>query len=150
MARPARLFEPGPLRPRLLTEGPWSFHEQYTREGRGGLARTSAAPVIVEADLAGLPEPVQRYLPLTRAVGRPRVKSYRLRSEAGFAARLMPAGCFEAEQQSCAAEPTRLFMMRARMFWVPVEAFHRAVGDARPCRSQSRASSRSRTPVATR
>jgi hypothetical protein len=35
---------------------------------------------------------------------------------------------FEAEQQSFADEPTRLFLMRARMFGVPVEAFHRAVG----------------------
>jgi hypothetical protein len=35
---------------------------------------------------------------------------------------------FEAEQQSFADEPTRLFLLRARMFAVPVEAFHRAVG----------------------
>ena len=113
----------------LLTEGPWSFHEQYIRDGRAGLARTSAAPVIVEADLTGLPEPVQRYLRLTRAVGRPRVQSYRLRFRGRIRSapdsRWMP---FEAEQQSFADEPTRLFLMRARMFGVPVEAFHRAVG----------------------
>ena len=35
---------------------------------------------------------------------------------------------FEAEQQSFADQPTRLFLMRARMFGVPVEAFHRALG----------------------
>jgi hypothetical protein len=35
---------------------------------------------------------------------------------------------FEAEQQSFADEPTRLFLMRARTFGLPVEAFHRAVG----------------------
>ena len=35
---------------------------------------------------------------------------------------------FEAEQQSFADEPTRLFLMRARMFGVPVEAFHRLIG----------------------
>ena len=34
---------------------------------------------------------------------------------------------FEAEQQSFADEPARLFLMRARMFGVPVEAFHRAI-----------------------
>ena len=113
----------------LLTEGPWSFHEQYIRAARAGLARTSAAPLIVEADLTGLPEPVQRYLRLTRAVGRPRVQSYRLRFRGRIRsapdARWMP---FEAEQQSFADRPTRLFLMRARMFGVPVEAFHRAVG----------------------
>ena len=35
---------------------------------------------------------------------------------------------FEAEQQSFADEPTRLFLMRARMFGVPVQAFHRLIG----------------------
>jgi hypothetical protein len=113
----------------LLTEGPWSFHEQYVRDARAGLARTGAASVVVEADLAGLPEPVQRYLRLTRAVGRPRVQSYRVRFRGRIRSapdsRWMP---FEAEQQSFADEPTRLFLMRARMFGLPVEAFHRAVG----------------------
>ncbi len=35
---------------------------------------------------------------------------------------------FEAEQRSFADEPTRLFLMRARMFGVPVQAFHRLIG----------------------
>jgi hypothetical protein len=34
---------------------------------------------------------------------------------------------FDAEQHSFADMPTRLFLMRARMFGVPVEAFHRAI-----------------------
>ena len=40
-------------------------------------------------------------------------------------ARWMP---FEADQQSFADQPTRLFLMRARMFGMPVEAFHRLIG----------------------
>ena len=113
----------------LLTEGPWSFHTQFLRDTHAGLARTITAPVVTEADLAGLPEPVQRYLRLTRTVGQPRVQNYRLRFRGRIRSapdsRWMP---FEAEQQSFADEPTRLFLMRARMFGVPVEAFHRAVG----------------------
>jgi hypothetical protein len=35
---------------------------------------------------------------------------------------------FEAEQQSFADEPTRLVLMWARMFGVPVQAFHRSIG----------------------
>ena len=72
---------------------------------------------------------MQRYLRVTRAVGQPRVQNYRLRFRGRIRSapdsRWMP---FEAEQQSFADEPTRLFLMRARMFGVPVEAFHRAVG----------------------
>ena len=112
-----------------LTEGPRSFHAQYVRDANAGLARMVAGPVITEADLARLPDPVQRYLRVTRTVGQPRVQNYRLRFRGRIRrapdSRWMP---FEAEQQSFADEPTRLFLMRARLFGVPVEAFHRSVG----------------------
>ena len=112
----------------FFTEGPWSFHAQYLRDGAAGLSRPFDAPLVTEADLAPLPEPVRRYLRITRAVGQPRVHSYRIR----FTGRIRSAPDaawmpFEAEQRSFADEPTRLFLMRARMFGVPVEAFHRLI-----------------------
>jgi hypothetical protein len=112
----------------LLTEGPWSFHAQYLRDVEAGLSRAVDAPIVTEADLAPLPAPVRRYLHVTRAVGQPRVKNYRIR----FSGRIRSAPDaawmpFEAEQQSFADEPTRLFLMRARMFGLPVEAFHRLI-----------------------
>ena len=112
-----------------LTEGPRSFHAQYLRDAQAGLARVGPTPIVTEADLARLPDPVGRYLRVTRSVGQPRVQNYHLR----FRGRIRSAPDshwmpFEAEQQSFADEPTRLFLMRARMFGVPVEAFHRAVG----------------------
>jgi Family of unknown function (DUF6544) len=112
----------------LLTEGPWSFHARYLREIEAAMSRARGTPVVTEADLAPLPEPVRRYLRLTRAVGQPRVQNYRIRFTGrirrGPDAAWMP---FEAEQQSFADEPTRLFLMRARMHGLPVEAFHRLV-----------------------
>jgi hypothetical protein len=112
-----------------LTEGPRSFHAQYLRDTHAGLARVVATPIVTEADLVPLPDPVKRYLRLTRSVGQPRVHSYHLRFTGRIRSapesRWMP---FEAEQQSFADQPTRLFLMRARMFGVPVEAFHRALG----------------------
>jgi len=116
-----------------FTEGPSSFHAHYLRDVAAGLARAGAAPLVTEADLARLPEPVQRYLRVTRAVGQPRVRNYRIhftgRIRSGPAARWMP---FTAEQQSFVDQPTRLFLMRASLFGVPVEAFHRLIdGHAR-------------------
>jgi hypothetical protein len=112
-----------------LTEGPRSFHAQYLRDAQAGLERLVPTPIVTEADLAPLPDPVKRYLRVTRTVGQPRVQNYHLRFRGRIRrapdSRWMP---FEAEQQSFADEPTRLFLMRARMFGVPVEAFHRAVG----------------------
>ena len=112
----------------FLTEGPWSFHARYLRDAGAGFERGADAPLVTEADLATLPEPVQRYLRFTRAVGQPRVRNYRIqftgRIRSGPDSRWMP---FTADQQSFADRPTRLFLMRARMFGLPVEAFHRLI-----------------------
>ena len=111
-----------------FTEGPRSFRAQFERDVEAGLARPLDAPVVTDADLAPLPEPVQRYLRATGVVGQPRVRNYRLRfrgrirsaPDAGW----MP---FEADQQSFADQPTRLFLMRARMYALPVPVDHRLI-----------------------
>ena len=63
----------------FLTQGPTSFRAAYEEEAATGLAHAAAAPVVTEADLAPLPEPVQRYFRATGVVGQPRARSYRLR-----------------------------------------------------------------------
>lgn len=111
-----------------LTEGPRSFHAEFLRDSEAVVARTREAPIVTEADLVALPAPVQRYLRVTGVVGQPRVGNYRLhfrgRIRSGPDSRWMP---FEAEQQSDVTTHTRLFFMRARMFGLPVEAWHRLV-----------------------
>lgn len=112
-----------------FTEGPRSFQAQYDRDAAAGQARMRSTSLITDADLAPLPEPVQRYLRLTGVVGQPRVQNYRIR----FRGRIRSAPDsswmpFEADQQSFADQPTRLFHMRARMFGLPVDVFHRLIG----------------------
>jgi len=113
----------------FLSEGPWSFRAEYEREIAIGLARPLDAAVVTEADLARVPEPVQRYLRATGVVGQPRVRNYQLRFHGRIrgtpGASWMP---FVAHQHSFVDEPTRLFWMRATMFGLPVEAFHRLRG----------------------
>lgn len=113
-----------------LTEGPRSFRAQFERDVAAGLARPLAATAVVtDADLLALPDPLQRHLRATGAVGQPRVWNYRVhfrgRIRSAPGAGWMP---FEVDQQSFADQPTRLFLMRARMFGLPVEAFHRLIG----------------------
>ncbi|MGE0815395.1 MAG: DUF6544 family protein [Vicinamibacterales bacterium] len=112
-----------------LTEGPWSFRAQLLRDAGPALAACEAAPIVTEADLAGLPAPVARYLRVAGVVGQPRVRSYALR----FRGRIRSAPDspwlpFTAEQVSVVDPPVRLFLMRARMRGLPVEAFHRSIG----------------------
>ena len=108
--------------------GPPSFQAQFDRDVTTGLARVIDAPLLTDADLAPLPEPVRRYLQLTGSVGQPRVQNYQLR----FRGRIRSAPDsawmpFDVEQHSFADRPTRLFHMRARMYGAPVDVFHRLI-----------------------
>jgi hypothetical protein len=110
----------------VLTQGPWSFRAEFDREVAQRVVSAPAPPPITEHDLAPLPAPVQRYLHATGVVGQPRVRSYRLR----FRGRIRSAPDtawmpFEADQHSFTNAPARLFLMRARLFGVPVDAWHR-------------------------
>ena len=49
-----------------------------------GKARAQDAAPITEADLAGLPEPLRRYLTQTGVIGRPRIGTVRLKQEGFF------------------------------------------------------------------
>lgn len=95
------------------------------------LSKSHPKQSLTEADLASLPAAVARYIRLSGAVGQPRVHNFRatfhgdIRS--GPQARWMP---FTGEQHSTIAPASRLFLMDASMFAVPIEAFHRYVGTA--------------------
>jgi hypothetical protein len=112
-----------------FTDGPGSFQSVFERDVADGLRRPIDDVVVTEADLEPLPPPVRRYLRLTGAVGRPRVRNYRLhftgRIRSAPDAAWMP---FKATQHSFVDRPTRLFLMRARMSGVPVMVYHQLVG----------------------
>jgi hypothetical protein len=80
-------------------------------------------------DLAQLPVVVQRYIRLSGAVGQPRVQNFRARFHgqirSGADARWMS---FRGEQYNFYDQPSRLFLMNATMFGIPVQAFHRFIG----------------------
>ncbi len=99
----------------FLTQGPTSFRAQLERDASRGLAAFTPA-IVLEADLAALPEPVRSYLRGAGVVGRPRVRDYRVqfcgRIRSGALAPWMP---FHAEQRSTVQPPSRLFLMDASM-----------------------------------
>lgn len=113
-----------------LGHAPWGYRAQYTHDVAEGLAAppAQAAPV-TEADLAHLPPIVQQYLRFTGAVGQPRVANYRLHFHGalrnGPDSAWMP---MEVDQQSFVAPAERLFLVDARMFGLPISAYHRYIG----------------------
>ncbi len=113
----------------FLSQGPWSFRAEYGRAIAQCLGRAARTPLLTEADLGQLPALMQRYIRLNGAVGQPRVQNFRARFHgqirSGPDARWMS---FTGEQHNFYDQPSRLFLMDASMFGVPVQAFHRFVG----------------------
>ena len=107
--------------------GPTSFHAQWRDRVTRSLADVDARhPVVTEADVSALPEPLAAYVRRSGAVGRPRVTSLRadihgrIRSAADAA--WMP---FTGEQvNTYGPRPTRAFIIDATRSGLPVTVLH--------------------------
>jgi hypothetical protein len=111
-----------------MMEGPFSFRARFAEEVARGRARLGVLPptaVVTERELVHLPAPVAAYLRAAGFVGKPQVRSYELK----FGMRIR-GGAHEpwmngdVDQVSFADEPTRLFLLTATMYGLPVQALH--------------------------
>ena len=104
--------------------------ESAVREELGTTAATAPAaaagprPPLQEADLAGLPDPVRRYVVASGAVGRPAPRSLMLDFDAVMSRRPGDRLQSASRQVNVIGRPARLFLMRSRMFGLPVQALH--------------------------
>jgi len=110
--------------------GTWSYFNIYKKDVKAGLEQTANLPSVVlsEEDLQGLPEPVQKYLHFTGAVGKPKVNNFKVEFVGQIRkdeqSEWMP---FSTEQYNFMAVPTRLFFMKATMKHLPVAGYHRFI-----------------------
>jgi hypothetical protein len=113
----------------FLVHGPRSLRAEYDRDVDRALERTAAAAPLTDADIAQLPDPVRGYLRASGAVGRPRVRNFRVRMHgrirSGPDARWLP---LTAEQHNLVEPAERLFYLDGSMFVIPVQGYHRYVG----------------------
>ncbi len=104
-----------------------SFDRRYAEAVAAEFARQplGASVPLVDADLDGLPAPVQRYIHASGAIGRPRPQNVRVAFDA-LMRRKPGAGPMVSTsvQFNFFGEPARLFLMQARMFGVPIRALH--------------------------
>lgn len=114
--------------------GPPSQRAAYERDARAALAaaRPAKAGAVTDADLAALPEPVQRYLRAAGVEGQPRVQAFRVRMHGRIrSARDGPWMPLTADQVTTLDPPVRLFYLDARMRGLPALGYHRfAAGEA--------------------
>lgn len=111
----------------VLGYGAWNYHRQYEQEVNLGLQRSKELPVslLTETDLQHLPTPVQQYLRYVGAVGKPKIRHFKLVFEGKIRkneqSEWMP---FTSEQYNFMEPATRLFFMDATMKHLPVAGFH--------------------------
>jgi hypothetical protein len=100
-------------------------HDQVVAEEFSVQPLAPAAAPLTPEDLAGLPDPVRRYIARSGSLGRPRPQNMRVVMDATMYRKPgqapMPA---RSVQYTFFGHPTRLFLMRARMFGMPVRALH--------------------------
>lgn len=106
--------------------GPVSFRAQYRGAVNARLAGEALPQsVVTEQDIAHLPDPVQRYLRVTGALGQPRIQHFRATWRGRIRANpddpWMP---FTAEQVSFIDRPARYFLMDAKRGGLPVGVLH--------------------------
>lgn len=119
--------------------GNWNFSNQFHKDVKLGLVSTATADadLLTEADLQPLPLQVQQYIRLTGAVGKPKVRNFKVdfigKIRQDENSEWMP---FTTVQYNFLDRPTRLFWMDATMKKMPVAGYHhfiegRAVMDIR-------------------
>ena len=114
-----------PIIAAILEARPVSYANRYKAAAHDGLARYVEMPFVTEADLSHLPGPVQKYLRITGTVGKPRVHNFRAVFTGEFRNGFKnPWMVFRSEQFNFIDQPTRLFLMKAAMYGLPVEGFH--------------------------
>jgi hypothetical protein len=106
--------------------GSWSFEHSFRSDVKAGMqrAQTLETPLMTEADLKPLPEPVQKYLRYVGVVGKPRVKNMR----AVFTGEMRDKGQdwfpFSSEQYNFFDPFERFFFMKARVKGLPTNGYH--------------------------
>lgn len=114
----------------FASSGPTSFRAEFDRETTRRLAAMPPrAPLVTQADLASLPEPVACYLRRAGVVGQPRATHVR----AVWRGRIRGAADdpwmeFTAEQYNFLTEPSRFFLMAAKRSGLPVDVYHAFTG----------------------
>lgn len=102
----------------------WKFENKFQAE-TAALNITSTPQLLTESDISGLPIPVQKYIRVSGAIGKPQVKNFKIEFT-GQIRQDSTSGwiLFTSEQINSIEPPARLFFMKATMKNLPVAGYH--------------------------
>lgn len=111
----------------VIGYGTLSFRNKYKTEVATFLNQAAFIPdsLLTETDIHHLPEPVKKYLHYTGAIGKPKVKNFKVEFSGQIRkddqSEWMP---FTSEQHNFIDASARLFFMKATMKHLPLTGFH--------------------------
>ena len=111
----------------ILGFAEWNFNRKYKNQVRAFLGQAPLEPVslLTEADVQYLPGPVKKYLRYSRAIGKPKVKNFKVKFSGQLRqnaqSQWMP---FTSEQYNFVEASIRQFFLYATMKHLPVTGFH--------------------------
>ena len=104
---------------------PKNYKKAFKIEVNQALLTTTKSQIVTPDDIQHLPEPVQKYLIYSGAVGREKIQNVHIRFNGTFST--SPGRKyqkFESEQYNFFAKPKRIFLMKMRMFGILLQGFH--------------------------
>ncbi|MCB9081416.1 MAG: hypothetical protein H6555_06855 [Lewinellaceae bacterium] len=112
----------------LLAWASWSFEQEFRADVRAAFAEQAVLPapdLLTEADLAPLPEPVQRYLRYTGCVNKPKVQNFKVVFSGEMRSKSMDWFSFTSEQYNfISGDPKRLFFMKGKIKGLLTPGYH--------------------------
>ncbi len=110
----------------LISQGKRSFEKSYLNDVEKSLGRAlSQKPeILTEEDLYHLPSPVQKYLRLAGALGKPKVHNFKVRFEGEMRSKGQDWFPFTSEQHNFLDAPERFFFMKAKVKGLSAVGYH--------------------------
>jgi len=107
----------------------WRFENEYRRDYKKGLQRTSSIPtrLLTEQDIHHLPTPVQAYLRYVGVLNQPSVNQVHISFKGEMRGKDQDWFSFTSEQYNFFDEPTRLFFMEGKVKGLSTNGYHRYV-----------------------
>lgn len=104
-----------------------NFKNDYKNEVKIGIAESQSMPntLLAEADIANLPNLIQKYIRYTGCMGKPKVNNFKIDFSGKIRSREKNVWMYlTSEQYNFIKTPTRLFFLEATMNYMPVSGFH--------------------------
>lgn len=103
----------------------WKYENLFRNDVITATKDRIHSPILTDADITHLPYPVQKYIRLTGAIDKPRIKNFSLKFEGKIRSDSQSAWMpCTTEQVNLIDPPTRLFFMKANMKQLPVTGYH--------------------------